>query len=168
MTGFSLAWAIAGATDKSVSAQVSGFCYAADYGLPTPPMMTTAIGDMETAYTDAAGRSVSSAAHLNVMGGLIGGATFTPGVYMWGSNVIFSRNIYIKGNRDDAFIFKSSGNVFAHSGVKVLLVADGTGKGAPLASNIIWQVAGRVEAGTTSHLEGVFLVKTTVRRSPPS
>jgi hypothetical protein len=30
------------------------------------------------------------------------------------------------------------------------------------ASNIVWQVAGVVDAGTTSHLEGIFLVATKV------
>jgi hypothetical protein len=30
----------------------------------------------------------------------------------------------------------------------------------PNPANIVWQVAGYVDAGTSSHLEGVFLVKT--------
>jgi len=32
----------------------------------------------------------------------------------------------------------------------------------PQASNMVWQVAGYVDAATTSHLEGIFLVKTKV------
>jgi len=156
ITGFSLIQT----TDrsKSTSVQVTGFAYAANYASPTPSTMTTAIGDMERAYTDAAGRTVA-AANLNVMDGLITGATLTAGVYEWGGDIAFSANIYIKGTPDDLFIFKSSGNVIVGSGASVVLVADGTG-GAPLASNIVWQVAGHVDAGTTSHLEGIFLIKT--------
>jgi hypothetical protein len=157
ITGFKL---IQDDTDrsKSTSVQVTGFAFAADYASPTPTTMTTAIGDMERAYTDAVGRTVA-AANLNVMAGLITGATFTAGVYEWGGDIAFSANIYIKGTPDDLFIFKSSGNVIAGSGASVVLVAEGSG-GAPLASNIVWQVAGHVDAGTTSHLEGIFLIKT--------
>ena len=61
--------------------------------------------------------------------------------------------------RSDIFIFQTTGNVIAGSGAKVTLADDGTGNGTPQASNIVWQVAGSVDAGTTSHLEGVFLVK---------
>jgi hypothetical protein len=43
---------------------------------------------------------------------------------------------------------------------QVILVADGTGKGMPHPANIFWAMAGYLDAGTTSHLEGVFLVKT--------
>jgi hypothetical protein len=94
---------------------------------------------MEAAYTDVAGRAVSSAAQLNVF---FSDNTFTPGVYVWGSNVFFSAalTITLEGNSDDVFIFKSSGNVVVGSGTKVILKDDGTGKGAPLASNIVWQV----------------------------
>jgi len=158
ITGFSLIQT----TDrsKSTSVQVTGSAYAADYASPTPSTLTTAIGDMERAYTDAAGRTVA-AANLNVMNGLITGATLTAGVYEWGGDIAFSANIYIKGTPDDLFIFKSSGNVIVGSGASVVLVADSTGSGgAPLASNIVWQVAGYVDAGTTSHLEGIFLIKT--------
>ena len=44
-------------------------------------MMTTVISDMETAYTDAAGRAPSDSVELNA--GLIGGETLPGGVYKW-------------------------------------------------------------------------------------
>jgi len=40
----------------STSSLVTGRIYAADYTVPTPANLTTAISNMETAYTDAAGR----------------------------------------------------------------------------------------------------------------
>ena len=43
---------------------------------------------------------------------------------------------------------------------QVILVGDGSGKGMPHPANIVWVMAGYLDAGTTSHFEGVFLVKT--------
>jgi len=148
MTGF----ALIAATGYSTSPQVTGKCYAADYVGTTPSMLTTAILDMETAYKAAA---ASTSTNLNLKGGLITGETLTTGVYEWGSDVYFTAaGITISGSPTDVFIFKTSGNVIAGSAAQVVL------SGGALAANIFWQVAGYVDAGTTSHLEGVFLVKT--------
>ena len=131
-----------------------------------------AIGHMQTAYTDAVGRTVSSAAHLNVLAGLISGSTFTPGVYEWSTGVSINSDIYVKGSRDDIFIFKTLGNLAVGTGVRVVLEADNTGLGFPLSSNIFWVVIGDagVDVGSTSHLEGIILSKTSARREirPPS
>src|SRR5437870_12784913 len=54
ITGFSLVHTAG--TAVGTSAQVTGNVYAADYAVPTPANLTTAIGNMQTAYTDAAGR----------------------------------------------------------------------------------------------------------------
>ena len=114
------------------------------------------------AYTDASGRGWTGTAdtNLNVKAGTITGETFKPGVYQWGSDVTFTDNIYIKGNRFSRYIFQSTGNVIAGSGANVILQEDGSGFGRPDPANIVWVMAGYLDAGTTSHLEGVFLVKT--------
>ena len=158
MTGFGLT--VDPSNAFSVSMQIKGRAFAANYAVPTPAYMTNAIHNMEAAYTDAAGRALSSAANLNINSGLISGVTFKKGVYNWGSDVMFSSDIYIKGSSSDIFIFQSTGNIIVGSGTKVILVDDGTGNGSPKASNIVWQLAGYVDVGTTSHLEGIFLVKT--------
>ena len=55
ITGFSLT---ADSTNAfSTSPQVTGRVYAADYASPTPSDLTTAVSDMELAFTDAAGRA---------------------------------------------------------------------------------------------------------------
>ena len=149
MTGFSLVADSSGTYSQST--QVNGNVYAADYISPTPSEMTTAVGDMETAYTDAAGRAVDE---LNLKDGLISGETFIAGVYEWGSDVSFTGDITIEGSDTDVFIFKISGDVKAAAGAKVILT------GGAQASNIFWQVAGLVTAGAGSHLEGTFLVAT--------
>ena len=41
----------------STTPEVTGNVYAADYAPPTPSNLTTAIGDMQLAFTDAAGRA---------------------------------------------------------------------------------------------------------------
>mmetsp|Transcript_24598 Transcript_24598/g.61117 ORF Transcript_24598/g.61117 Transcript_24598/m.61117 type:complete len:249 (+) Transcript_24598:121-867(+) len=138
--------------------QVTGKVYASDYTSPTPSEMTTAISDMETAYTNAAGRTTSTETdeqkYADVKAGLIGGTTFTPGVYTWGTDILFDTDFTISGSPTDVFILQTTGSVKAGSGAKIILL------GGALAKNIVWQVAGFVDAGTTSHLEGIFLVKT--------
>jgi hypothetical protein len=75
ITGFGL---IADATNTfSTSSLVTGKAYAANYAVPTPAKMTTAIGDMGTAFTDAAGRAPDS---IEVGAGNITGKTLTRGV----------------------------------------------------------------------------------------
>mmetsp|Transcript_24601 Transcript_24601/g.61128 ORF Transcript_24601/g.61128 Transcript_24601/m.61128 type:complete len:249 (+) Transcript_24601:121-867(+) len=156
ITGFSLVKH----SDETYSEawQVTGKVYASDYTSPTPSEMTTAISDMETAYTNAAGRTTSTETdeqkYADVKAGLIGGTTFTPGVYTWGTDILFDTDFTISGGLTDVFIFQTTGNVKAGSGAKIILL------GGALAKNIVWQVAGFVDAGTTSHLEGIFLVKT--------
>lgn len=158
MTGFSL---IADASNLySTSAQVTGQAFAASYGSMTPAMLTTAVLDMEAAYTDASSRPFSGRANLNANAGLIGGMTLTPVVYQWGSDVKFDTDITIMGNKDSTYIFQSTGNVVAGAGVNVILKDDGRGNGSPNPANIVWVVAGYLDVGTTAHLEGVLLVKT--------
>ena len=162
MTGFDLK--MHSSNTYATSDQIDGKAYAADYTSPTPKKMIQAISDMETAYTDAAGRPVD-AANKDIKAGLISGTTFTAGVYKWGTDVMFSSDITIEGTSSDIFIFQTTGNVVAGSGARVMLKNTGlTGDAivdGPKASNIFWQVAGQIDAGTTSHLEGVLLVKTT-------
>lgn len=53
----------------STSAQVVGKIYASDYAVPTPANLTTAISNMESAYVDAAGRTLPD--HVNLGAGNI-------------------------------------------------------------------------------------------------
>jgi len=157
LTGFSLT---ADSTDTfATSTQVTGKMYAANYGGSTPAKMTTAVGDMETAYTDAASRpsSTPDASFLNRGGSAgIGGETLAAGVYSWTGNIGIAADIYIDaaGDSGAVFIFQTTGDVLVAAGVEIKLL-----NGAK-AKNIFWQVAGFVEAGASAHLEGVFLVKT--------
>ena len=62
LTGFSLVLDASGTF--STSTQVTGKLYAASYTSPTPSMLTTAVSDMQTAYTYASGRTLPDFSNL--------------------------------------------------------------------------------------------------------
>ena len=128
-----------------------GKIYAADYSPPTPAYMTTAIGDMEIAYTDAAGRSSPNFTELGA--GDISGLTLAPGLYKWGTGVSINTSVTLSGGPDDVWIFQISGDLTQAGATSVLLA------GGALPKNIFWQVGGGtgVTIGTTAVMEGVIL-----------
>ena len=75
----------------STSTQVTGHVFAADYTAPTPANLTTAVGDMETAYVDAAGRPTPD--YINLGAGDISGLTLSPGIYKWSTGVLISNTV---------------------------------------------------------------------------
>ena len=138
--------------------EVTGSIFSVDAAGPLPcrltnaSMLTTAVLNMQTAYTDAAGRSKPD--FLNLGAGTIGGLTLTPGLYKWTTSVVIPTNIIISGGPNDIFIFQVAKNLTMSSAVKVIL------SGGAQAKNIFWQVAGAVTFGTTSHFEGNVLGQT--------
>ena len=102
ITGFSLTLPSAGAF--STSPLVTGNVYAPDYASPTGANLTTAIGDMQTAYTDGAGRSDYTSTELGA--GNIGGLTIAPGLYKWGTGVLVPTNVTLSGGANDVWIFQ--------------------------------------------------------------
>ena len=151
ITGFSL---VADATGVfSRSTQVTGKVYASNYAVPTPAKLTTAVLDMEAAYTDAAGRP----AGITELGaGNIGGLTLAPGTYKWGTGVIIPTNVTLKGGPNDVWIFQIAGGITQTFGTKVILT------GGALAKNVFWQVAGVVALDPRAHMEGIVLSKTAI------
>lgn len=151
ITGFALR---ADATNVfATSAQVNGSIYAASYASPTPSNMTTAIGDMETAFTDAAGRPASV---TELGAGNIGGKTLTPGVYKWSTGVLIPTSATLSGSGTDVWIFEIAQNLTFSSGAAITLA------GGARAENIFWEVSGGVVLNSTAHLEGVVLAKTAI------
>ncbi|MDP2273973.1 MAG: ice-binding family protein [Archangium sp.] len=151
ITGFSLT---ADATNVfSLSPQVTGQIFAANFAVPTPSNLTTAVGDMELAFTDAAGRPASV---TELGAGNISGMTLTPGVYQWGTGLLLTSDVTLNGNATDVFIFQIAQDLTINNGVRIALT------GGALAKNVFWQVAGRISMGTTSHAEGVMLSQTAI------
>ena len=138
----------------STSPQVTGNVYASDYAVPTPANLTTAIGDMETAYTDAAGRPLPD--HIELASGNLGGLTLPAGLYKWSNTVTIPGNVTLNGNANDVWIFQIAGGVTQASAARVMLT------GGALAEHVFWQVAGVVAIGTTAHMEGVVMSATQI------
>jgi hypothetical protein len=158
LTGWSL---ITEPTDTYfTSAQVkTGKLYAADnVGGTTTPDLTTAIANMETAYTAATAKTTTSAATTNIgtPPGTLTNLTLTPGVYEWGSAVNIPENITFSGTATDVWVLKISGSVTMAAAKNVNLI------GGALAKNIFWQVSGAVSIGATTHFEGIVLGKTEI------
>jgi hypothetical protein len=156
ITGFGLIMDASGTF--STSSLITGKVYAADYTSPTPTKMTTAVSDMETAYTDAAGRTLPD--YTELFSGDITGQTLTHGVYKWGTGVLVSAGgVTISGTASDVWIFQIAQDLTVANGAIVTL------SGGAQASNIFWQVAGQVTLGTTAAMKGIILCQTQIAMS---
>jgi hypothetical protein len=153
ITGFGLIMDASGTF--SISSLLTGKAYAADYTVPTPTKMTTAIGDMGTAYTNAAGRVLPD--YTELYAGDLTGKTLTPGLYKWSTGLLVSAaGVTISGASTDVWIFQIAQNLSFANGAMVTL------SGGALASNIFWQVAGKVTIGTTAAMKGIILCQTEI------
>jgi Ice-binding-like len=155
LTGWSL---IADSADEYfTSSQVTGGgkLYAADnVGGTTSVDLTTAVGDMQTAYTDAAGKPAGVGPNLNLGAGTVAGQTLAPGTYTWGSNVNITTNLTLNGSATDIWIFQIAGTLDMATATSVIMA------GGALAKNVFWQVSGAVTVGANTHFEGIILGQT--------
>jgi hypothetical protein len=135
----------------STSSLVNGRIFAADYSLPTPTIMSTAISDMQIAYTDAAGRIPNE---IGRGAGTLNSETFVPGVYKWTSPVTITGDIYISGGAADIWIFQIDQTFNIQNGKKVILI------GGAKAENIFWQIAGQTTLYPNSVFNGIILDQT--------
>lgn len=149
---------ISGAAILLTCTEVAGTIYSVNAAGPLPcrvtnaSRLTTAVRDMQTAYTDAAGRSNPN--FLNLGAGNLGGKTLKAGLYKFTTAVVIPTNVTISGSSTDVWIFQVAGTLKMSSGVKIIL------SGGALARNIFWQSSGAVTLGTTSHFEGIIMGKT--------
>jgi len=150
LTGFSLT--MDSGNTFSTSDVVTGQVKAASYTSPTPSDMTTAISDMETAFTDAAGRPTPD--HLNMDDGIIAPETvLAPGLYKWGSGVDTAA-LTFEGTATDVWILQMSGNLNVRA--KVTLA------GKAKAENIFWQVSGLTTLHSSAEMQGTILCATSI------
>ena len=159
VTGDVAASPITGAAIDLTCTEVAGTIYTVNAAGPAcrvvdPVRLTATVGDMETAYSDAAGRTTPDV--LNAGAGEIGGLTLVPGLYKWTSNVSISNDVTLSGGPNDVWIFQIAGNLREASATNVTLI------GGAQAKNVFWQTAGAVAIGTTAHFEGTILSKTMI------
>ena len=142
------------------SEMVTGNIYTVDAAGPgcrvvDPVGLTAAISDMETAYTDAAGRTIPD--FTNLYAGILDGKTLVAGLYKYTTGVIIGStpgaNVTLSGGASDVWIFQISGDLTLANGSSIKLT------GGALAKNVFWQVGGPTGAilGTTSTFEGNIL-----------
>lgn len=153
ITGFGLSLDAAGVF--ATSSLVTGRVYASDYTPPTPAKMTAAISDMETAYTDAAGRTNPD--HTELGAGDVTSMTLAPGLYKWGTGLIISAaGVTLSGGASDVWIFQIAQNLEVADGAHITL------SGGAKASHVFWQVAGQATIGTTAVMQGIILCQTAI------
>lgn len=153
ITGFGL---IADATNTfSTSSLVTGKVYAANYAPPSPAYMTTAIADMQTAFTDAAGRTIPDFTELGA--GNISGLTLAPGLYKWGTGVLVTGvGVTLSGGPNAVWIFQIGQDLTVSNSAMVTL------SGGAQAKNVFWQVAGKATLGTAANFKGNVLSQTLI------
>jgi len=156
MTGFAetldpgLQWA--------TSAVLPGYkMYAADMGGATATALTTAVSDMETAYTYAAGLPGPYGTDLGTAGE-IGGLTFVPGLYKWTTAVTIASDVTLLGGggAKDIWIFQIASTLDMAASTSIIL------KGGALAKNIFWQVGTTVTLLAGANFEGIVLSGTAI------
>jgi hypothetical protein len=151
---------ITGAAIHLTCTEVTGIIYSVNAAGPLPcrvtdpSLLTSAVGNMQTAYTDAAGRTNPNFTNLGA--GQIGGLTLVPGLYKWTTSVLISTNVTLSGGSNAVWIFQIAGKLTQANATRMILA------GGAQPKNIFWQTSGAVSIGTTAQAEGVILSKTMI------
>ena len=128
--------------------------------------LTTAVGNMEAAYTAAASLTHSSSAHLNVDAGSLGvGVTLQPGVYTWGSTLLIPTDITLDNDSTSTnpiWIFQVAGTLTMSNNVQMTFTKNSGLGTIGDADDVFWQVSGAVTLGTGSLFQGTLLGKTSI------
>ncbi|MDO8988888.1 MAG: ice-binding family protein [Sideroxyarcus sp.] len=168
LTGFSLA--LDSSSCFSTSTQVVGNLYAADYSsvngcatatTDTATILTTAVGDKNTAYSAAMGKAPSGGGLVTACpgtGAFDGGVVppLAAGVYTCGVNVTIPNNFTLDGTATDVWVFQITGSLAQAGATSVLLT------GGALPQNVFWIVTNGVAIGANAHMEGVVMSGTNI------
>jgi hypothetical protein len=152
ITGFGLIMDLSG--EFSRTPIVIGKVYASNYAVPTPSKITTAISDMETAYTKA-NNLVTPAPVVGLGAGNISGLNLAPGLYKWSTGVLIDPNttVTLTGGADDTWVLQIAGDLKVSSNAQVKLA------GGAQAKNIMWVVAVKATLDTQANFSGNILTK---------
>lgn len=152
ITGFGLIMDSSG--EFARSPLVTGGIYASNYAAPTPSNMTTAISNMENAYTTA-NNLVTPAPVIGLGAGNISGLNLAPGLYKWSTGVLIDPNttVTLTGGPNDTWVLQIAGDLTVSNSARVQLA------GGAQAKNIIWVVAVKATLGTQARFSGNILTK---------
>lgn len=154
ITGFGLILDSSGT--YSTSSLVTGKVYASDYTSPTPANLSTAVSNMETAFTTANGMAPDQ---TELLAGNINGQTLSSGVYKWSSGLSVTNSVTLDGGGVDCaeFVFQIAGDLTIADNTEIILI-----NGAK-ADNIYWVVAGAgAMLGTDVNFSGNILSQTLI------
>lgn len=156
ITGFGLIMDPSNVFSKSSpSTLVSGKVYAADYAVPTPVNISTAVSDMETAFTTANGLTTTVITELGA--GNITGMTLAPGLYKWSTGLLISASgVTLTGNANDTWVFQIAQGMTVANGANIHLA------GGAQAKNIYWITASDAVIGSTVNFSGNILSQTLI------
>jgi hypothetical protein len=159
ITGFSLVMDAGNQYSTSSQLSATSQAHAASYGGPIASILTTAVNDMQAAYSDAAGRD-GETAKTNIGAGTLGpvegssAMPLTAGVYTFGIDVTIAEDLHFSGDVDSVFIIRTTGALMQ---LKNTLVILGPGVNP---ENIFWQIAGNLVVEEGAHMAGILLVST--------
>ncbi|MDR3653197.1 MAG: ice-binding family protein [Paludibacter sp.] len=156
ITGFGLIMDPSNVFSKSSpSTLVSGNVYAADYAVPTPANISTAVIDMQTAFTTANGLTTSVITELGA--GDITGMTLVPGLYKWSTGLLISASgVTLTGGPNDTWVFQIGQGMTVANGAIIHLA------GGAQAKNIYWITASDAVIGSTVNFSGNILSYTKI------
>ena len=154
ITGFGLIMDASGQFSKTPI--VTGKVYASDYATPTPANLTTAINNMQTAFTTANGL-VTPAPVVGLGAGNISGLTLPPGLYKWGTGVLITnQGVTLAGGPNDTWVFQISADLTVNNSANITLL------GGAQAKHIYWVVGGQATLGTNVNFSGNILSQTLI------
>jgi len=156
ITGFGLIMDPSNVFSKSSpSSLVSGNVYAADYAAPTPANISTAVTDMQTAFTTANGLTTTVITELGA--GNITGMTLVPGLYKWSTGLLISASgVTLTGGPNDTWVFQIGQGMTVANGANIHLA------GGAQAKNIYWITASDAVIGSTVNFSGNVLSMTLI------
>ncbi|MDD4970032.1 MAG: ice-binding family protein [Paludibacter sp.] len=134
---------------------VSGKVYASDYAVPTPAKLTTAVNDMQSAFTVANGLTTTVIVGLGA--GDISGMTLAPGLYKWSTGLLITNaGVTLSGGPNDTWVFQiAQGMTVANTAIIHLT-------GGAQAKNIFWITGTDAVIGSTVDFSGNILSKTLI------
>ena len=154
ITGFGLIMDTNG--QSSHTPIVTGKVYAANYAPPTPAKMTTAVSDMETAFTTA-NNLVVPAPIVGLYAGDISGRTLAAGLYKWSTGLLISNaGVTLNGGPNDTWVFQIAQDLTVNNSAIITLT------GGAQAKNIFWVVTGKATLGSAVIFSGNILSKTLI------
>lgn len=154
ITGFGLIMNTGGQSSRTPI--VSGSVFASDYAAPTPTNLSTAVSNMETAYTTA-NNLVTPAPVVNAGAGNVTSLTLPPGLYKWNTSLLINNpGVTLAGGPNDTWVFQIGQDLTVGNGAIINLI------GGAQAKNITWVVAGQATLGTNVNFKGNILSKTLI------